>query len=329
MIYALLVGGSAFVLSLLSGYFIVAALRARKIGKVISDEGPTTHMVKAGTPTMGGLIIYGTVAVITVLTNLFEREGNSLTFERRSILLPLVVVLFTMAIGFWDDLGTLVSVEGRRALSWRVKFVLISALSVTVALVMFYGLDAQSVNVPWLGQYELGYAYIAIAVITVFATTSAVSITDGLDGLLGGTAAIAFAAYAIIAFTQGQEFLATFSFTVVGALLGFLWYNAHPAQVFMGDTGALALGGSLSIVALMTGHWLLLPVIGIVFVIEALSDIIQIGYFKYSGGKRVLRMAPIHNHFELLGWSEPQIVTRFWLVGIAGAIVGVALALQV
>jgi phospho-N-acetylmuramoyl-pentapeptide-transferase len=329
MIYALLVGGSAFVLSLLSGYFIVAALRARKIGKVISDEGPTTHMVKAGTPTMGGLIIYGTVAVITVLTNLFEREGNSLTFERRSILLPLVVVLFTMAIGFWDDLGTLVSVEGRRALSWRVKFVLISALSVTVALVMFYGLDAQSVNVPWLGQYELGYAYIAIAVITVFATTSAVSITDGLDGLLGGTAAIAFAAYAIIAFTQGQEFLATFSFTVVGALLGFLWYNAHPAQVFMGDTGALPLGASLATVALMTGHWLLLPVIGIVFVAEALSAVLQIMYFQTTGGRRLFRMTPLHHHFELIGWSEPQVVMRMWLFGITGAMVGVALALSV
>ncbi len=329
MIYALLVGGSAFVLSLLNGHFIVAELRARKIGKVISDEGPTSHMVKAGTPTMGGLIIYGTVALVTVLTNLFEREGNSLTFERRSILLPLGVVLFTMSIGFWDDLGTLVSVEGRRALSWRVKFVLISALSVTVALVMFYGLEARSVNLPWIGQRDLGYAYIAVAVITVFATTSAVSITDGLDGLLGGTAAIAFAAYAIIAFTQGQEFLATFSFTVVGALLGFLWYNAHPAQVFMGDTGALPLGASLATVALMTGHWLLLPVIGIVFVAEASSAVLQIAYFQTTGGRRLFRMTPLHHHFELIGWSEPQVVMRMWLFGITGAMVGVALALSV
>ena len=168
-----------------------------------------------------------------------------------------------------------------------------------------------------------------IAVITIIATTSSVAITDGLDSLAGGTVAIAFAAFGVIAIGQEQDFLVRFSFTTVGAVLGFLWYNAHPAQVFMGDTGALALGGTLSIVALMTGHWLLLPVIGIVFVIEASSDIIQIAYFKYSGGKRVFRMAPIHNHFELLGWSEPQIVTRFWLIGIAGAIVGVALALQV
>jgi len=329
MIYALLVGGAAFVLALISGRFIVAALRARKIGKVISEEGPTSHMVKAGTPTMGGLIIYGTVAVVTVFTNIFEWDNGSLVFERRSILLPLFVVVFTMAIGFWDDLGTLISVEGRRALSWRIKFMLIGALSVGVALVLFFGLEAKSVNLPWIGQRDLGYVYIAIAVATVFATTSAVSITDGLDGLLGGTAAIAFAAYAIIAFVQGQDFLATFSFTVVGALLGFLWYNAHPAQVFMGDTGALPLGASLATVALMTGHWLLLPVIGIVFVAEASSAVLQIVYFQTTGGRRLFRMTPLHHHFELVGWSEPQVVMRMWLFGITGAMVGVALALSV
>ena len=132
----------------------------------------------------------------------------------------------------------------------------------------------------------------------------------------------------MIAIGQEQDFIVRFAFTSVGAVLGFLWFNAHPAQIFMGDTGALALGGALSIVALMTGHWLLLPVIGIVFVLELGSDIIQVGYYKWSGGKRVFRMAPLHNHFELGGWSEPQIVTRFWLIGIAGAILGVALALQ-
>lgn len=329
MIYALLVGGSAFVLALISGRFIVAALRVRKIGKVISEEGPTTHMVKAGTPTMGGLIIYGTVAVVTVFTNIFEVRDDGLVFARRSILLPLIVVLYTMTIGFWDDLGTLVSVAGRRALSWRLKFLLIGAMSIGVALVLYFGLEARSVNVPWLGQYELGYLYILVAVLTVFATTSAVSITDGLDGLLGGTAAIAFTAYAIIAFVQGQDFLATFSFTVVGALLGFLWYNAHPAQVFMGDTGALPLGASLATVALMTGHWLLLPVIGIVFVAEALSAVLQIVYFQTTGGRRLFRMTPLHHHFELIGWSEPQVVMRMWLFGITGAMVGVALALSV
>jgi phospho-N-acetylmuramoyl-pentapeptide-transferase len=329
VIYALFVGGSAFLIALVIGAFIVPALHRRRLGKVISDEGPTTHHVKQGTPTMGGLLIYGTVAIVTVLTNIWEFENGGLVFERRSILLPLVVVLYAMAIGFWDDLGTLTSIAGRRALSWRLKFGLIGALSVAVALILYYGLEVRSANVPWAGQYDLGPVYIAIAIITVFATTSAVSITDGLDGLLGGTAAIAFAAYAVISFGQGQEFLATFSFTVVGALLGFLWYNAHPAQVFMGDTGALPLGASLATVALMTGHWLLLPIIGIVFVANASSTVLQIAYFQTTGGRRLFRMTPLHHHFELLGWSEPQVVLRMWLFAFAGAMVGVALALSV
>ena len=181
---------------------------------------------------------------------------------------------------------------------------------------------------PGRGSSRWVPAYIVIATLTVFSTITAVAVSDGLDTLTGGTAAIAIAAFGVIAIGQEQDFIVRFAFTSVGAVLGFLWFNAHPAQIFMGDTGALALGGALSIVALMTGHWLLLPVIGIVFVLELGSDIIQVGYYKWSGGKRVFRMAPLHNHFELGGWSEPQIVTRFWLIGIAGAILGVALALQ-
>ncbi len=329
MIFSLLVGGSAFVVALILGGPTITRLRERNVGKQISADGPSTHSVKEGTPTMGGLFIYGTVALVTAATNVFEIEGRSIILERGSILLPLAVVVVAMAIGFWDDLGTLTGGRGHGGLSWRLKFTLILALSIVVALVLFFRFDAESVNVPWAGQYELSYVYIGVAVITVFATTSAVSITDGLDGLLAGTAALAFAAYAVIAFVQGQAFLATFSFTVVGALLGFLWYNAWPASVFMGDTGALPLGASLATVALMTGHWLLLPVVGIVFVLEAVSDVLQIAYFQTTGGQRLFRMTPFHHHLELLGWSEPQVVMRLYLLGIAGAMVGIALALSV
>jgi phospho-N-acetylmuramoyl-pentapeptide-transferase len=320
VIYALLVGGGAFVFSLIAGKPIVALLRSRGIGKAISEEGPSSHAVKAGTPTMGGLLIWGTVAAVTVPTNLVERF---------SILLPLTVLGVTLLIGIVDDLGTLTERSRWGGLTWRLKFVLLGLLSVGVALVLFFALDVSSVNIPWGGKHDIGYVYIPIAVAIVFATTSAVSITDGLDGLLGGTAAVAFAAYAVIAFQQEQEFLATFSFTVVGALLGFLWYNSHPASVFMGDTGALPLGALLATVALMTGHWLLLPVIGVIFVAEALSDVIQIVYFQTTGGRRLFRMTPLHHHFELIGWSEPQVVMRLWLFAIAGAMVGVALALSV
>ena len=320
MIYSLLVGGVAFVIALVAGLPVVGMLRARKLGKAISDVGPSSHQIKEGTPTMGGLLIWGTVILVTVATNLVGRS---------SMLLPLGVLAVTLTIGFIDDLGTLTGNQRYGGLSWRVKFGLIGALAVGASLVVFFGLDAHSVNVPWAGSHDLGYIYLPIAVAVIFGTTAAVSITDGLDGLLGGTAAIAFASYAVIAFVQGQEFLGTFSFTVVGALLGFLWYNAHPAQVFMGDTGALPLGAALATVALMTGHWLLLPVVGIVFVAEAASDVVQIAYFKATGGRRFFRMTPLHHHFELVGWSEPQVVLRMWLFGFAGGMVGVALALSV
>lgn len=150
-----------------------------------------------------------------------------------------------------------------------------------------------------------------------------------MDGLLAGTGALAFAAYGVIAVAQGQTALASFCFITVGAVLGFLWHNAHPAIVFMGDTGALALGASLSVVALMTEQWIVLPLVGVIFVANAVSDVLQITYFKRTGGRRIFRMAPLHNHFELLGWPETRVVARFWLVGTAGALLGIAAALTV
>ena len=206
---------------------------------------------------------------------------------------------------------------------------LTTLLAAAAAWVLYDQIDVQSVNVPWEGKHELGLFYLPIAIITIVATTSAVAVTDGLDGLAGGTTLIAFIAFGIIAFIQGQEYVATFSFIIAGANLGFLWYNAHPAMVIMGDTGALALGSSLAVVSLMTGQWLLLPLIGIVFVVEALSNVIQIGYFKWSHGTRVFKRAPFHMHLELSGWAETQVVTRAWLLAIAAAMLGVAFALAV
>ena len=234
----------------------------------------------------------------------------------------------TGAAGFVDDLGTLQH-RKQTGLSWRFKIGLTTLLACIAAWVLYDQIDVESVNVPWAGRYELGLAYLPIAVAAIVATTSAVAVSDGLDALTGGTTLIAFIAYGIIAFIQGQEFVATFAFTIAGANLGFVWYNAHPAMVFMGDTGALALGSSLAIIALMTGQWLLLPIIGIVFVIEALSNIVQIGYYRLSGGKRFFKRAPFHMHLELSGWAETQIVTRAWLISIAAAMLGVAFALAV
>lgn len=323
MIYALFVGVLAFIVSLTAGGPLVKYLRLRRIGKAISDEGPASHSVKAGTPTMGGLLIFGTVFVVTVPTNLFTRA---------SIALPLATIVAMGIIGFIDDLLTL---EGRDKMAahatkwWLTKLGLIFALATAAACILYWLLDVHSINIPWVGKYSLGLFYLPVAVLTIVGTTSAVAVSDGLDGLAGGLAALAFAAYGLIAFLQEQLFLATFSYTVVGATMGFLWYNAYPARIFMGDTGALALGATLAVVALMTGHWLLLPIIGIVFVAEALSDVIQIAYYKLSGGKRVFKMAPLHHHFELLGWPETHVVLRLWLVGVGAAMGGIALALAV
>jgi phospho-N-acetylmuramoyl-pentapeptide-transferase len=321
MVYALVVGSSAFVVSLAAGGPVVALLRRRGWGKAISADGPASHAVKAGTPTMGGLLIFGVVFLVTAPTNLFDRL---------SIFLPLGAIVAAGLLGFIDDYLTLEGrerIEGHVRLHMLAKLGTMMVLSLAAALILYYGLDARSINVPHLGKYEMGLFYIPVAVAVIVGTTSAVAITDGLDALAGGTAALAFGAYGVIAFLQEQTFLATFSLTVVGATLGFLWYNAYPARVIMGDTGALALGSTLAIVALMTGQWLLLPVVGAVFVMEALSDVIQIAYFRLTGGRRVFRMSPLHHHFELMGWSEPQVVTRFWLIGMIGGLLGIALAL--
>ena len=320
MVQALVIGSAAAVVALVAGWPLLALLRRLHVGKAISDEGPASHHTKAGTPTMGGLLLLGTILAVTAPANLVDRL---------SILLPLGAMGATGLLGFADDLRTLQGRArggGHERMGFVIKEAVIAAIGLTAGLILYYSLDIQSVKVPHFGEYGLNAGYVALAVLVVVATTSAAAVTDGLDGLLGGVMALAFASYGVIALFQGQSFLGIFCFTVVGALLGFLWFNAHPAQLFMGETGALPLGIGLATVALMTGWWLVLPIIGIVLVAEALSDIVQIGSFRLTG-RRALKMAPLHHHFELMGWAEPQIVLRFWLVGAVGALLGVALAL--
>ncbi len=314
---SLALSGVAFVITVGIGKPYIAWLRRHKIGKQIRLEGPEGHLTKLGTPTMGGFMI--TVPVI-VLTLLFNLAG------RLSMLLPLGVLIGTAVLGAIDDRLSLVT-TGRGGMTARFKMAWLLLFSLAAALVLHFPLGLRSIYIPFLGKFEIGLWYLPIAVLAIAGTANAVNLTDGLDTLAGGTAAVAFTAYGIIAFLQGQIQVVTFCFTMVGAILGFLWYNAHPAQVFMGDTGSLALGAALATAAFMTGQWLLLPVIGIVFVAEALSVILQVAYFKLTKGKRLLRMAPLHHHFELIGWSETQITMRFWLVSMMAGLLGIALAL--
>lgn len=319
MIYALSVGAMTLVATVIAGRPFLEVLRRLKAGKQISEWGPETHQVKAGTPTMGGLLILAAVIIFSAAANLVGRH---------SIGLPLAVMAALAALGFLDDLGSL---QGRAwaALSKRVKFVAFVGIGIAAAFGLYEFLELSAVNVPYAGRYDLDAWYIPVAVFIIVFTAGGVAVTDGLDGLAAGAVAIAFGAYGFIALVQEQTFLATFCFTVAGAVLGFLWYNSYPAQMFMGDTGALALGGGLATAAFMTGHWLVLPLIGIVFVMEGASDVIQVAYYRITGGKRVFLMAPLHHHFEKLGWSEPQVVQRFWLIGILGAVVGTILAMEV
>jgi phospho-N-acetylmuramoyl-pentapeptide-transferase len=312
-------------ISILCGYPTIRLLRRYGIGKKIRIDGPSTHEQKVGTPTMGGLLICCCVLVATATVGLTVHENAG-----RSVLVPLFVLLSCAILGGIDDLLTLVG-QASSGLSVRTKFGSLTLIAVIGALAIWLpqglGLDVIYLPTRPAAGEHLGVWFLPLAVLAIVGSANALNLTDGLDSLAATSAAWSFFAYGVIALLQGQAFLVSFCFTVVGALLGFLWFNAHPALVFMGDTGSLALGASLAVVALMTGHIVLLPLIGIVFVAEALSVIAQVLYFKLTGGRRLFRMAPLHHHFELLGWSETHITQRFWLVSMLAAIVGVALAL--
>jgi len=237
-------------------------------------------------------------------------------------------------LGGIDDWAGVRGVRNGEGILGRWKFILQLALAIITALVLHFGPpDLHSVAVPGIPEkIDIGFWWLPIAVFIIIGSSNAVNLTDGLDGLAGSISAICFLCYGIIAYLQDQGWLLAFCFTMVGAIMAFLWYNAYPADLFMGDVGSEALGATLAVVALMTGQWLLLPVIGLVFVAETLSVIVQVAYFKftrirYGQGRRIFKMAPLHHHFELLGWSETQVTQRFWLVAILAAMLGVALAL--
>jgi phospho-N-acetylmuramoyl-pentapeptide-transferase len=326
MAVSLGLAGLAFVVTLIIGRPIVTFLRQQKLGKQIRIDGPQTHFIKTGTPTMGGIMVALSVVIITLVFN---------TVGRLSMLLPIGVLIACAFLGAIDDRLNLVGGK-TTGMTARFKFSWLTAFAIVAGLILFlpfpYGLGFHDIYIPVLGRYNIGFFYPPIAALAIIATANAVNLTDGLDTLAAGTAAIAFCAYGIIAYRQGQIGVVTFCFTMVGALMGFLWFNAHPAQVFMGDTGSLAIGAALATAAFMTGQWLLLPVVGLVFMAETGAVILQVAYFKYTRwrhgeGKRLFKMTPLHHHFELMGWSETQVTMRFWMLGMMAGLIGVALAL--
>lgn len=326
MSFALAVGGVTFLMAVIWGSPLVELMRRLKMGKQIRIDGPQTHMVKMGTPSMGGILIVGWVLIISILVNIVQIVQDLEIAE--SAIIPLGVMVAYSILGGIDDWQgfRLRPGEGMRA---RVKiwFQLGIALAATAVLYWLVNDGHGYVAVPTVPVLlDIGILYIPIAVIIIAGTANAVNITDGLDGLAGIIAATAFAAYGVIALLRDQQFLVIFCFITVGACFAFLWFNAHPAQMFMGDVGSQALGGALGVVALMSNQWLILPVIAIVPLATLLSSTLQVLYFKATGGKRLFKIAPLHHHFEAIGWSETQIVQRWWLIGMLSAMIGIALA---
>lgn len=264
-------------------------------------------------PTMAGLIFLVAVCVITLMFNL----------SREQTWLPLAAFVGAGLVGLLDDIINLKgSGKGTAGLPTRIKFLSILAIALIGGLFFYYKLDYNSVNVPWLGDYVIGWLIVPLFALVVVSTANAVNISDGLDGLAGGLASSAFGIYAIIAFAEGKYGLAGFCMTIVGALLSYTWFNIYPARFFMGDVGSFSLGTALGVVAMLTNTVLLLPIIGAVFVAEAGSSMIQILSKKLRNGKKVFKIAPIHHHFEALGWEETKITMRFWILGQVFGFIG-------
>src|SRR3954462_11921275 len=326
---------TALIIGLFVGPVMIRKLREFQIGQVIRKDGPATHSTKAGTPTMGGLLILTSVLVPTLLwadlTNPF-------------IWIAVLATAAFGAIGFADDYLKIVRRSHHGLLPrYKMGWQLIIGVTVGVALLFLQrkGLYNTRLVFPFFKNLipDLGVGYLAFAVFVLVAESNAVNLTDGLDGLAISVFAIAAAAYTALAYVTGHRVFAeylllvrfpqaaeltVFCGSLVGASLGFLWYNSYPAEIFMGDVGSLALGAALGIVAILIKQELLLPIVGGVFVLEALSVVLQVGYFKATGGQRLFRMAPLHHHFELIGWSEPKVITRFVILAIIFALTSLA-----
>lgn len=323
----------SFLLSMAITPFWTHILYKYKLGKRIRETAVTgekskiythLHKRKASTPTMGGVIIWVSVFLITLVLNL----------DRGETWLPLFALVTAGIIGLIDDLFNVFGIGPHGGgLRFRHKLIWYIAIAALGAWWFYYKLDWTSIHIPGgnlLGlpyQWELGIWYIPLFIIVLIGTSFAVNESDGLDGLAGGLLASSFAAYSIISLAQEKIILAAFCASIVGALLTFLWFNIYPARFFMGDTGSMSLGITLAVVAFLTNSVFVLPIVGFIFVLEGFSVIIQLVSKKLRGGKKVFLSAPIHHHFEALGWTETKVTMRFWVIGAAMAAIGTVIAL--
>lgn len=311
-----------------------------RLGKKIRNSGTTPifsqmHAHKAGTPTMGGVLIWVTTLLLAVffflLARIFPNQyTEGLDFlSRRETWLPLGALVITALVGLVDDYLDISGrgVFGGGGLKVRHRLLIYSIIAAFGAWWFYAKLDWDAFHIPFYGHINLGWTYMLVFIMVIVSTANAVNLTDGLDGLAGGTLMFGFASYGVISFLLGRYELATFCAVIIGSLLAFLWFNITPARFYMGDTGAMSLGVTLGVLAMLTNTALILPIIGIVFVMETLSVIIQLASKKFRGGKKVFLSTPIHHHFEAKGWSEGKIVMRFWVISGIGASLGLMLFL--
>jgi len=321
-ILSLVVLLATFLLGLVFGSPYIRLMRRLRMGKQIRREGPQSHLVKQGTPTLGGVLFIALVAVVWLVVFAMLQEPQRGDFVAQTII-PIGAFIAVGILGAIDDYVNVVygfGIRGRHKLVWQLIVAIVAALYIQRHFAI------TGVFVPLVGEVEIGaVAFVAIAVLAIVGTSNGVNLTDGLDGLAGGTCVFAFLSFAFIAAARGFPWLVVIFAAIVGALLAFLWFNTHPAEFIMGDAGALALGATLATVALTTGFILLLPVAGVIFMAETVSVILQVGSFKLRG-KRIFRMAPFHIHFELLGWPEQKVTIRFWLIGALAGIIAAILA---
>jgi phospho-N-acetylmuramoyl-pentapeptide-transferase len=328
-IYATL---TALVISLALGYWIIPRLRSLQIGQYVRDDGPPNHKNKVGTPTMGGLLLLGAILISVILW----AEPNNLY-----IWLVLLVTVLNGVIGFADDYLKLIRKNSKGLRGWS-KLSSQTAIALFAGIVLYYhpGFSTK-LAFPFVKTLlpDIGAGYILLVILVVVGASNAVNLTDGLDGLAIGPVIIAFLAYLTftyfagnikiaqylqIPYVSGAGELSVICGAVVGAGMGFLWYNSYPAQIFMGDSGSLSLGAALGMMAVVSKQEITLILVGGLFVVEALSVILQVGYFKMSGGKRLFKMAPLHHHFELKGWPEAKVTVRFWIIAIMLALLSMS-----
>ncbi len=314
--------GLSFLIAMIWTPLLTNFLYKYKLGKRIRLDKNTPifsklHAHKSGTPTMGGILVWVTTAVLTIIFNL----------ERSATWLPLFSLVAAGIIGGIDDMLNIYGIGARGGgMRFREKFLLYAAIAAVGAWWFYYKLGWNSIHIPAFGDYTIGAWYIPLFIIALVWAAFASNEADGLDGLAGGIFALSYGAYAIICLSQGKIGLALFCGTVMGALLAFLWFNINPARFFMGDTGSMALGITLGVIAFLTNSIVVFPIITLIFTIEGLSFLIQ-RFWKIVFKRKLFLSSPIHHHFEAIGWPEQKIVMRFWVIGAASTMIGLAIAL--